>query len=81
MSTKKGCEVLYMELIIQNASCGYGDKNIIKDISIGIRSGEILCVLGPNGVGKTTLFKTILGFLKLQSGGILLDNETNDKWY
>lgn len=80
MSNKKGCAFLYMELIIRNASCGYGDKNIIKDISIGIRSGEILCILGPNGVGKTTLFKTILGFLKLQSGEILLDNENIRFW-
>ena len=80
MLNKKGCEVLYMELIIRNASCGYGDKNIIKDISIEIKSGEILCILGPNGVGKTTLFKTILGFLKLQSGEILLDNENIRSW-
>jgi iron complex transport system ATP-binding protein len=69
-----------MELIIRNASCGYGTKNVIKDISVSIRSGEILCVLGPNGVGKTTLFKTILGFLKLQSGEILLDNENIRIW-
>jgi len=69
-----------MELIIRNASCGYGTKNVIKDISVSIKSGEILCVLGPNGVGKTTLFKTILGFLKLQSGEILLDNENIRIW-
>lgn len=69
-----------MELIIRNASCGYGTKNIIKNISFSIKSGEILCILGPNGVGKTTLFKTILGFLKLQSGEILLDNENISSW-
>ncbi|MBU3181112.1 ABC transporter ATP-binding protein [Clostridium psychrophilum] len=69
-----------MELIIQNASCGYGTKNIIKDISVSVKSGEILCILGPNGVGKTTLFRTILGFLKLQSGEILLDKENIRTW-
>lgn len=69
-----------MELVIRDGACGYGTKNIIKDISVSIKSGEILCILGPNGVGKTTLFKTILGFLKLQSGEILLDNENIKTW-
>ncbi|MBW9148924.1 ABC transporter ATP-binding protein [Clostridium sp. CM028] len=69
-----------MELVIRNVACGYGTKNVIKDISISIKSGEILCILGPNGVGKTTLFKTILGFLKLQSGEILLDTENIRAW-
>jgi iron complex transport system ATP-binding protein len=71
---------IHMELIIQNASCGYGAKNIIENISVSIKSGEILCILGPNGVGKTTLFKTILGFLKLQGGEILLDKENIRTW-
>lgn len=77
---KKGGETLYMELVVRNCACGYGTKNIIKDISISVKSGEILCILGPNGVGKTTLFKTILGFLKLQSGEILLDDENIRDW-
>lgn len=69
-----------MILDIQNISCGYGVKTIISDISLTVKSGEILCILGPNGVGKTTLFKTILGFLKLKSGKILIDNEDIKNW-
>ena len=65
-----------MKLEIRQASCGYGEENIIKDISMEVNNGEILCLLGPNGVGKTTLFKTILGFLKLQKGEILLDGKS-----
>ncbi|MFT9056063.1 MAG: ABC transporter ATP-binding protein, partial [Ethanoligenens sp.] len=38
------------------------------------------CLLGPNGVGKTTLFKTILGFLKIMGGEITLDGESTRKW-
>ena len=69
-----------MKLEIINASCGYGKSTIVKDISMNVESGEILCLLGPNGVGKTTFFKTILGFLKLQAGQILLDGQDINKW-
>lgn len=69
-----------MMLELQHVSCGYGPKTIVRDISVSASSGEILCLLGPNGVGKTTLFKTILGFLKLQGGKILLDGEDITLW-
>jgi len=71
---------LAVTLDIQGVSCGYGRKNILKDISFSISNGQILCILGPNGVGKTTLFKTMLGFLNLQDGSILLDGENILKW-
>lgn len=64
-----------MKLELKNVSCGYGTVSIIKNISIEVNSGEILCILGPNGVGKTTLFKTIFGFLKIQSGEISVDGK------
>lgn len=69
-----------MKLEIKHASCGYGQKLVVEDLSIKLESGEILCLLGPNGVGKTTLFKTILGFLKLKGGQILLDGENVQGW-
>ena len=64
-----------MKLEIKEVSCGYGGKKILSDVNFDIETGDILCILGPNGVGKTTLFKTILGFLKLQGGQIFLDGE------
>lgn len=69
-----------MILEINNAVCGYGMKTVVEDISLKVSSGEILCLLGPNGVGKTTFFKTILGFLKLQKGEILLDGQNIVNW-
>jgi iron complex transport system ATP-binding protein len=69
-----------MKLEIKNAVCGYGSRAVVNDISVNVESGEILCLLGPNGVGKTTFFKTILGFLKLQGGEILLNGENVRNW-
>jgi iron complex transport system ATP-binding protein len=43
-------------------------------------AGDALCLLGPNGVGKTTLFKAMLGFIKVQTGQILLNGEDISKW-
>jgi len=65
-----------MKLELKNVASGYGLKSVIEDISMEVKSGEVLCILGSNGVGKTTLFKTILGFLKLQKGEILINGES-----
>jgi iron complex transport system ATP-binding protein len=48
---------------------------VLKNIDIAIMPGEILCLLGPNGIGKTTLFKTILGFLPAREGAIYIDGK------
>ena len=72
-----------MKFEIKNLSCGYGKKLVVKEFSAELKDGEILCLLGPNGVGKTTVFKTILGFLKPFGGEILADGRNffalNDK--
>jgi iron complex transport system ATP-binding protein len=60
---------------LKNVSCGYGNKAVLNDFSAKISSGEIYCLLGPNGIGKTTLFKTILGLLPALSGTISIDNK------
>ncbi len=62
-----------MELQIQNLACGYGNRTLVNNIDFTVKDGEIVCVLGPNGVGKTTFFKTVLGFLRKKEGSILLD--------
>ena len=63
-----------MELTVTNATCGYGNVPILKDVNLHLKQGEIVCILGPNGIGKTTIFKSVLGFLTLLDGEIMLDN-------
>jgi ABC-type branched-subunit amino acid transport system ATPase component len=52
---------------------GYGETDIIRGVSVGIRRHEIACVIGPNGAGKSTLFKGIFGLLSARRGSIRFD--------
>ena len=52
----------------------YDTKNIVKNISLEVNSGEVIGLLGPNGAGKTTTFYMIVGLIKLDSGTILIDD-------
>ena len=49
----------------------YGNKEVIRDISISIKRGEIVGLLGPNGAGKTTSFYVIVGLVKPDRGSII----------
>jgi iron complex transport system ATP-binding protein len=64
-----------MKLEICQLACGYDKKTVIDNISLEIKTKETLCLLGPNGVGKTTFFKTLLGFMAPKAGGITINGE------
>lgn len=61
-----------MSLEVKNLSFSYGDRLIIDDISFKVQDNQLISVLGPNGVGKSTLFKCILGLLKKYKGNIFV---------
>ena len=60
-------------LIVNKISKTYGSKQVIRDINLTIKRGEIIGLLGPNGAGKTPTFYIIVGLIKPASGSILLD--------
>jgi lipopolysaccharide export system ATP-binding protein len=62
-------------LEVQHLAKSYGKKEVVKDVSFTMRSGEVIGLLGPNGAGKTTTFYMIVGFLKARTGTILLNGE------
>ncbi|WP_027400531.1 ABC transporter ATP-binding protein [Anaerovorax odorimutans] len=62
-------------LEINKLNSGYGDVQVLKDISLTIEQGEIVSIVGANGAGKTTLMKTISGQIHAYSGEILFMGE------
>ena len=66
-------QVLNDGLIVNKISKTYGNKKVVRDISLSIKRGEIVGLLGPNGAGKTTTFYMIVGLVKPDTGSILLD--------
>lgn len=63
-----------VEIQIKGVSKSFDKKQIISDISLNIKSGEIVCLLGPSGAGKTTLIRLLTGALKADSGEIIINN-------
>lgn len=59
-------------LAAERVTCGYGEVQILRDVSIHVAQGETVTVIGPNGAGKSTLLKAVFGLLPLQRGRITL---------
>lgn len=58
-------------------SFSYGDKQILKDVSLKIKTGERICLFGPSGCGKTTLLRLIAGLEKADSGKVLVNGRVS----
>ena len=64
-----------IKLQVKNVSVEFEGKKIIEDISINLNKGELVCILGTSGVGKTTLFNVISGLISPTSGEVFLDGK------
>jgi urea transport system ATP-binding protein len=57
-------------LSVQELQSGYGESVVLRDVDLEVRPGQIVCLMGRNGVGKTTLMKSIMGLLRAKKGRI-----------
>jgi iron complex transport system ATP-binding protein len=67
-------------LKVADLSFGYPGRAVGSHVSFSLEAGEILCLLGPNGGGKTTLFRTILGLIPALTGRIAVDGADISHW-
>ena len=65
------CRINLLE--IEHVQSGYGDVQVLWDVSTVVEAGEIACIVGSNGAGKTTLLRTISGLVALRAGSIRFD--------
>lgn len=62
-------------LVVRHLKKRYGSRTVVKDVSLDVKSGEVVGLLGPNGAGKTTSFYMIVGLVALDEGDIVLDGQ------
>lgn len=62
-------------LNLRNLACGYGDQRIVQNLNLHLNAGDIGCLLGSSGCGKTTTLRAIAGFEPVHDGEIQLAGE------
>jgi urea transport system ATP-binding protein len=60
-------------LALRDVTVGYGDGTVLAEVNLSVESGHAVCLLGRNGVGKTTLVKTVIGLLRPRHGQVVFD--------
>ncbi len=59
---------------------GYGELDVLQEVTVEVRRGELVSLIGPNGAGKSTVLKTIMGFLRPRDGRVVFDGEDITGW-
>ena len=67
-------------LNVEHVSVNYGESRILADVSLSVPAGEVVCLMGRNGVGKTTLLKAIMGVLKPWAGSVTFEGQDLTPW-
>ena len=60
---------------LQNIKKSYGKNNVIHDLSVDIKDGELIVIVGPSGCGKSTLLRMIAGLEEINSGEIIINEK------
>jgi branched-chain amino acid transport system ATP-binding protein len=64
------------KLVVANVQAGYGDVQVLWDVSLDVAAGELVCIIGTNGAGKTTLMRCLSGLLTPTAGAIAVNGRT-----
>jgi urea transport system ATP-binding protein len=67
-------------LTINDLQVNYGESTVLRDVSINVAPGQVVCLMGRNGVGKTTLLKSVMGLLKPRRGRLHFDGSEMTQW-
>lgn len=67
-------------LVVDDIHTYYGDGYVIQGVSLAVEAGSVACVLGRNGVGKTTLIRSVIAFTPPRRGRIVFDREDVTRW-
>ena len=62
-------------LVVSSLAKSFGNRQVVRDVSLSLGRGEVVGLLGPNGAGKTTCFYMIMGLIGADSGAISIDGE------
>lgn len=62
-------------LTIDTLTGGYGDADILRDLSMRVDDGEVVVIIGPNGAGKSTAMKSVFGLLNIRNGSVVFDGQ------
>jgi urea transport system ATP-binding protein len=67
-------------LAVEALDAGYGGSQILWSVDLSVSAGQVVCLMGRNGVGKTTLLKTIMGLLPARGGHVTIDGSDVTRW-
>lgn len=65
----------------KNVCSGYDQSDVLRDVSLTIADGDFAVIMGPNGSGKSTLLYTLIGYLPLRKGNILIKGKPLEQWH
>ncbi len=67
-------------LMVESLSVAYGQSRILSEVSLDVPDGSVVCLMGRNGVGKTTLMKSVMGLLKAGTGKVTFQGDNMTTW-